>query len=282
MPDEAVVETVDTGSPTNDGTKPDSSGAQKPAVPQTTAPAAGNSGWETEKKAFIADLQKERRQRQEYERQVASITSERDQERRRVQALAGVNPQSGEEVEADQIRAKINQLYPVLGKLTDKQVDRLLRLADSGDSLEQVTSHHWTTHGRRMLDSLTEAATKSFGGKLSDRQSNRMKAAYVQEAQDSQVDERGQALPGTFLYRHEQGDPTLIEEFIKAWDEDWFEPAKRNAQAGAVNQFRRVPSGRDRSVVNTGEKQIDVNDANAVEDLLVKGFRERGGEFGRR
>jgi len=282
MAEDTVVDTVDTGSATNDSTKPDSSGAQKPAATQPTAPAAANSGWETEKRAFIADLQKERKQRQEYERQVASITNERDQERRRVQALAGVNPQSGEEVEADQIRAKINQLYPVLGKLTDTQVERLLKLADSGESLEQATNHHWETHGRHMLDATIEAATKSFGGKLSDRQTNRLKAAYVQEAENSQVDERNRPLPGTFLYRHNQGDPTLIDEFIKDWNEDWFEPAKRNAQAGAVNQFRRVPSGRDRSIAGIGEKPIDVNDASAVEDLLVKGFRERGGEFGRR
>jgi len=272
MAEDTVVDTVDTGSPSNDGIKPDSSGAQKPSALPTPAPAAADSGWESEKRAFIADLQKERKQRQAYEQQVAAITSERDQERRRVQALAGVNPQSGEEVEAEQIRAKINQLYPVLGKLTDTQVDRLLKLADSGDSLEQATNHHWATHGRQMLESVVTAAAKSFGGKLSDRQTSRLKAAYVQEAENSPE----------FLARHEQGDPTLIDEFIKDWNEDWFEPAKRNAQAGAVNQFRRVPSGRDRSIAGIGEKPIDVNDANAVEDLLVKGFRERGGEFGRR
>jgi hypothetical protein len=31
-----------------------------------------------------------------------------------------------------------------------------------------------------------------------------------------------------------------------------------------------------------GEKKIDVNDPKAVEDMLVAGFRERGGTFGRR
>jgi hypothetical protein len=40
-----------------------------------------------------------------------------------------------------------------------------------------------------------------------------------------------------------------------------------------------VPSGKDRGIVTHGEKKIDVNDAKAVEDLLVKGFRERNGEF---
>jgi hypothetical protein len=283
MPDAVVVDTPVGQDTPNDGAKPTSTpGSQTTSSSSTPASAPVDKAAEERNRGILADLQKERKQRQEYEKQLASITSERDQERRRVQALAGINPQSGEEAEAEQIRQKLFQLVPVLGKLTDKQVDRLLKLADSGDSLEQATNHHWTTHGRQMLDMVTGAAEKSMGGKLSERQSNRIKAAYVQEAENSQVDERGNAVPGSFLYRHNMGDPTLIEEFIKDWNEDWFEPAKRNAQAGAVNQFRRVPSGRDRSIAQVGEKPIDVNDASAVEDLLVKGFRERGGEFGRR
>jgi hypothetical protein len=47
-------------------------------------------------------------------------------------------------------------------------------------------------------------------------------------------------------------------------------------------RFRAVPSGKDRGIVTHGEKKIDVNDPKAVEDVLVRGFRERNGEFGRR
>src|ERR1035437_7320101 len=66
---------------------------------RTGAADAQKSGWETEKRAFIADLQKERKQRQDFERQFATSQGELAAEKRRVAALAGVNPQSKDEVD---------------------------------------------------------------------------------------------------------------------------------------------------------------------------------------
>jgi hypothetical protein len=269
MADEVVVETVDTGSP-NDGPKPGSPSPEKPAVTQTTATTSVNSGWEAEKRGILADIQKERKARQQYEQQVTALTAERDQERRRVQALAGVNPQSADDVEANAVRQRFGQLFPGLAKLTDQQIEKLLSVAERADGLDEATSHHWQTHGRHMLDSLTAEASKVIGGTLTARQSTRLKQAYVQEAENNPE----------FLARHEQGDPTLITEFIKDWNEDWFEPARRKVTQTEVDRQRRVPSGRDRSVASQGGKKLDYNDPKAVEQALVDSFKAHGGAFG--
>lgn len=270
MADEQVVDsTVDTGSP-NDGNTPDSNSPEKPAAAQKPAPASVNSGWEAEKRGILADISKERKARQEYERQVSALTAERDQERRRVQALAGVNPQSTEETEADAVRQRFGQIFPGLAKLTDKQIEKLLSVAEKADGLEEATNSQWQRHGRQMLDSVVAAATKSIGGTLTDRQATRLKQAYVQEAESNPE----------FLARHEQGDPTLIDEFIKNWNEDWFEPARRNAAQAEVNRQRRVPSARDRSVIGQGGKKIDFSNEKSFGDALVESFKGHGGGFG--
>ena len=265
MAEEAVV---DTGTPV----APEVTDQPKPTVTQVQAPAPVNSGWEAEKKAFIADLQKERRVRQQYEQQVATRDAELAAERRRVQALAGVNPQSPEEAEHAEIKARFAQLYPDIAGLTKEDIEAIRELRSHSEELRQTTNNYWSRQAKSMLGSLEKAVADELGGELTPRQVKALKAAYVLNAQEDPE----------FLSRHEDGDETLIESFAKEWIEDWLKPARRKVTAEALGQARRVPSGRDRSVVQQPEKKIDVNDPKAVEDVLVAGFRERGGEFGRR
>jgi hypothetical protein len=159
---------------------------------QQTAPkpAPGASPDKTEEyekrfKGLTNDLQKERRARQDYERRVAKYETDLAAERQRVQALAGVTPQSSAEAENEAIRKRFNELYPHIGDLTKEDI------------------------------------------------------------------------------------------------EDFFEPARRKVTQQEVQRQRVVPSGKDRGIVTHGEKKIDVNDSKAVEDMLVKSFREKGGSFGR-
>src|ERR1700693_2180195 len=82
------------------GANPGATGSDgKPVAQQAQRPAADvNAGWEAEKRAFIADLQKERRARQEVERQVTEHKNALEIERRRVGALTGITPKSEQEV----------------------------------------------------------------------------------------------------------------------------------------------------------------------------------------
>ncbi len=266
MADEIVAEVVDAGTKT-----PDSNNVEKPVVPVVPVTAQANSGWEAEKRGFLADLKKERAARQASEAAVATHQAELAQERRRVQALAGVNPKSDADTEADEVRAKFGQLFPGLAKLSDAQIEKLLSVADRADSLEEATASQWDRHGRKMLSTVVDAFAKELGGELTDRQIAKLKKAYVAEAEENPE----------FLARHEQGDPTLVAEFVKDFAADFLEPARRKALANQLDRQPRVPSGRDRSIVGAGGKKIDVTKDADVMDLLVAGRRERGQQFGR-
>lgn len=274
MADEQIVDSaVDTGTPTNDGKQPGSNDPQNQptGTSNTQVTAPDRKAEDDRQRGILADLQKERKARQALETQARDWQTKYETEQRRVQALAGVNPKSAEDAEIEAVRQRFGQVFPGLAKLSDQQIEKLLSVADRADNLEQATAAQWDRHGRQMLGSVVDAMKKQLGGELTERQTKQIKRAYVAEAEENPE----------FLARHEQGDATLVAEFVKNFSDDFLEPARRKALASAVDGQRRVPSGRDRSIVGAGDKKIDVNDPKAVEDLLVQGFRERGGSFGR-
>jgi hypothetical protein len=246
---------------------------------QQTAPkpAPGASPDKTEEyekrfKGLTNDLQKERRARQDYERRVAKYETDLAAERQRVQALAGVTPQSSAEAENEAIRKRFNELYPHIGDLTKEDIEALRELKTRKSELDETTRHYWTSHSRKMVEGVQSEIEKELGGKLTDRQRQQVERLY---ALQGEADEE-------FLERHSRGDQTLVAEFAKQFIEDWFEPARRKVTQQEAQRFRAVPTGKDRGIVTHGEKKIDVTDNKAVEDILVRGFRERNGEFSRR
>lgn len=275
MADEAVVESqTPPAAPAAPGGDPS---APKPPASPNPAPAPNNSGWEAERKAFIADLQKERKARQDFEKQVAAHKAELETERRRVQALSGVTPRSPEEAEAEEIRSKFKQVIPrdYLLKMLDLSEDDLKALKGSKSREEQLAAletQHWQRHGREMQAEFHKALAAELGGeKLSERQLRKVVVAFSQACDEDPK----------MLQRYEAGDTAVIKEFAQEWAEDWFKPVARKTQAAEVGRSRPLPNGRDRSVTTPAGQKIDVNDPKAVEDLLVAGFRERGGQFGR-
>lgn len=223
-------------------------------------------------RGMLADIAKERKARQSAERERDARHAELEQERRRVQALAGVNPKSKDEEDEAIIRERLERLYPWMKDLSADDIAAMRETQGRLRGIEDASVNTWRAHGQKMLDSITDGVQKALGGKLSDRQTDRIQRAYVEEAKADPA----------FLRRHEAGDPKLVHEFVTGWLEDFVEPGKRQALATELARRPRVPGGKDRSVVGAGEKAVDVKDDKAVEDLLVKGFRERGGAFGSR
>ena len=274
----AVVESSQAGSSTTEPAKSEptgtAAGQSKPEPTQRPDPALGTkSGDETEKrfKGIQADLQKERKARQAVEQEIARYKNELEGERRRVQALAGVAPRTTEDAEVEEIRARLAKIRPELADLTAEEIAEWREMAAERKTQAATATHYWATHGRTMVGAVQKEIATAYGGDLSDRQRDAILRAYVLRAQGDPE----------FLQRHEDGDQKLVKEFAKEWIEDWFEPARRRITASTINQHRPVPSGKDRGLVTQGEKKIDVNDAKAVEDILVAGFRERGGAFTR-
>lgn len=222
-------------------------------------------------RGLTADLQTERRQRQQYERDLAAAKAELEHERQRIQALVGVSPKNKEEQDADAVRQAFAKYFPHLAELTAEEIAELRETKELAKSQSETSSHYWTQHAIQMRDGVVAEIEKVYKT-LSPRQKDQVTKAYVLRAQTDPE----------FLKRHEAGDRTLIQEFAKEWTDDWFEPARRNIASQDRERFRPVPSGKDRNLVDTdGGKKIDVNDPKAVEDLLVQGFRERGGQFRR-
>ena len=278
MPD-PIAGTPEGGSPAP-SPDPSPTPSPDPKPTPTPDPAPGNKGgdeWEKRFKGIQGDLAKERKARQQYEADLKAARAEVESERRRVAALAGVNVASPEEAEAEEIRqrfAKVitpDHLLKMMG-LSKEEIDDFKASREDRQRLQAVEKQIWGKHADVMVRSIEKELSSQYGGELSKRQKSTIATSFVVRAQSDPE----------FLQRYEAGDEDLVKEFAKEWLEDWFEPAKRKITATEVDRFRRVPNGKDRNIVTQGEKKIDVKDDKAVEDLLVAGFRERGGEFGRR
>ena len=239
---------------------------------QRTA-ADPNAGRQTEPRdqGLIRDLQSERKARQALELRIKELSDQQTaRDQRLTHAIAGTTPVDAEE---KQIREAFAQLYPGLAKLTDEQIGKLLALSEKAQTFEETSTHIWDKHSRQMIDSVIGKVAERLGGKdgkLSDRQRKAVVRFYVGEAE---ADEN-------FLSRHTDGDPTLVDEVVNAFVEDWFEPARRSVTATEVQRTsRRVPRGNDRSVGITGKKPLDFKDEKAVADAMVESFRAHGGTF---
>ncbi len=242
----------------------------------TTKTSQTVTGKQTEDPRYagmLRDLQAERTKRQEWERKATEREVELASERRRVQALAGVNPLSPEEADAAKIRTRIKEIMGEdfgTGGLTKEEVAELRELRSQAAELRASSEHHWQVHGQQMLSSVVSSIAKQLGGELSERQTTRIQRAYVQEAESNPE----------FLKRHEQGDPKLIEEFVKDFMDDFIEPARRLVTKNENDRMRRVPGSRDRSVVGTSGKKVDLSTDKGFADALVDSYKGHGGAFG--
>lgn len=239
-----------------------------PTPSPTPAPApapSGSADWERQRSGLTADLAKERKQRQQFEQQYQTAQAELASERKRVQALAGLTPQSPEEADAAEIRDKFGkvfsreQLLAHLG-LSQEDLDGMKGARASQKAAQDIEQRHWTRHAKEMFSSVAKEVAKEYG-ELSKAQTDAINQQYALRCQADEA----------FAERHEAGDPTLAADFAKEWLTTWFEPAKRRALATNVNQFRPVPNGQNRSIVNQGDKKIDVNNNDEVMNLLVAG-----------
>ena len=246
----------------------DNQPAEKPAVPAQVTPEQKVEA--DRNRGILEDLKRERKARQDSESRYTAIKAQHEQAERRIRALAGVDTPSAEEADAEVVRKQFAKFFPQLAGLTAEDIQALQDLKNQAAGIQEATTHHYTLHGRRMLDSVTGAIQKNIGGTLTARQVARIERAYVQEAESNPE----------FLARHDAGDPKVVEEFVKDYIEDFFEPARRKVLQTEVDRQRRVPSGRDRSVAGIGGKKIDFNDPKAVEQALVDSFKAHGGAFG--
>ena len=242
---------------------------------QQTPPAGQQTGTsDAERRAEqgrLADLQKERKARQDFERKFTESNTQVETLRRQLQALTGVSPKSQDETDAAEVRANLHKYVPELAKLDAATIERLLQVAGQAESLEQTANHYWRQHGTQMIESVESALAKEFGSdSLTPKQQKAVRAAYRYEAESNPE----------FLERHEKGDKTLISEFVKDFAESFFEPARRKVTQSTVAQQRQVPNGGQRSVIGANGQKVDLTNDKAFGDAAVEAFKNFGGKFG--
>lgn len=230
--------------------------------------------WEDDPRAkgILGDLQKERKARQQFEADLQAFKTRLEERDRQVAALTNSKVPSPEDAEADEIRNKFGSivtrefLLKHLG-LSPEDIEAFQTLKEQRGQIDESIKHHWTEHSRKMLDSVYEKVGAEVGD-LTDRMKRKIASLYVAEAEADPA----------FLKRHDAGDKTLVEEFVKSYLEDTVEPVRRKVTATEANRYRPVPNGGNRTLPSQGGKQIDVNDDKAVMDLIME---SRKGRFGR-
>ena len=123
--------------------------------------------------------------------------------------------------------------------------------------------------------------------KLSEPQVKRLHRAFKEEARE-QATARAKAeraedttydYNNDFVARYERGDKKLLQEFAKAFLDEWGIPARRSVSASVVGrQNRPVPRGeRNRSMQTQGPPKINYNDEDAFKAAMVTA-RQGGGD----
>lgn len=219
-PSQAVSDTPATSAPTTP-----SAPAPQEATPPVSQPPATSGGGEAQVPSYRL-----RQQRDQYEQRIAQREAEwqakHDAIQRQLHSLVGVTPPANPEV--DQIKQQFSQLFPGLSKMEEKAAQLEALIARSQD-LETQTQHYWQTYGRQTLDRLFSKAAETYGGNLSDAAKEQLHSYFVGYIQSNPDREQRYA-----------SDPTIVDDFLKAFSSNFVDPIRRTA--GAVIQDR-APAG---------------------------------------
>lgn len=165
---------------------------------------------------------------QKYQSEQAALNARYNEMERKFNALAGVTPPPNPEIQ--QVRSRFNELYPGLSKMEERAADILGVLERSGD-LESQNQHYWQSYGRQTMDRLFSKAAETYGGQLSDEGKRLLHSSFVGYVQQSPE-----------LAQRYANDPSIVEDFWKAYTSSFIDPARRAAQANVEGRVGGVPA----------------------------------------
>ncbi len=183
-------------------------------------------------------------------REIAAIRAEAEQYRRQLHSLVGATPAQNQNPEVDAIRAQFKQVYPGLAELEELK-DQIKSVLGQQQDYSQQIQHYWTTYGRQTMDSLYAKASETFGGNLSDEAKRNLYTSFVGFVQSSpEIESR---------YGN---DPSLVDDFWKAFTSSFIDPVRRTAVTGAIGRVpmalpQDTPSGAPRSTPPPQMKDMD-------------------------
>ena len=154
----------------------------------------------------------------------AAYTQRMQQLESQLQALVGVTPQ--EVSESDVIRKQFAQVFPELAGLAGRAKDLEALIAKS-EQLEAQNRHYWGSYARNNLDRLYGKATEAYGTPLDDNAKQFLRQSLIGYLQSSPE-----------LEARYESDPSVVDDFWKAFSSNFIDPARRSATVAAVG---RVP-----------------------------------------
>lgn len=164
-----------------------------------------------------------RQAQEQWGQQETQYKTELQRVQQQLQALVGVTPQQRTEVDA--IREQFGQVYPGLSKLEERAQHLMDMLERSGD-LESQNQHYWQSYGRQQMDRLFSSASDSFGAPLTDDAKRSLHASFVGWIQQSPDRQERYA-----------SDPSVVDEFWKAFSSNFIDPVRRSATVTAGSRI---------------------------------------------
>ena len=179
-----------------------------------------------------------RETREQYEGKIAEMQTAANAQiealNRKIQALAGVTPQS--QSEEDVIRQQLFKVVPDLKELLELR-EQLKEVAAQRSEYAEQNQHYWNSYNATQAERLFAKASESYEQPLNDNQKRYLVASFVGWAQgDPEIAARYKT------------DPSVIDEFWREYSSNVIEPARRAATSSAVGRVasnlpQDTPSG---------------------------------------
>lgn len=220
-----------------------------PQAPQAGAtPAEDRSSWVPPHRLRETREAAIRQANEQFAQREAQIRAEAERYRQQVMALTGVTPPPNPEIQA--VKDQFSQLYPGLSKI-ESQAAKLEQLLERAGDLEAQNGHYWEQYGRNTMNKLFDHASQSIGAQLTDAAKQQLHASFVGYVQSSPE-----------LTARYANDPTIVEDFWKAFTSNFIDPVRRTAAAtvagrAAVNLPQDTPGGMPRATPAPTLKSLD-------------------------
>lgn len=191
-----------------------------PATPAT--PSEDRSNWvpphrlREQSSKFEQTLQAER----------ARYAAETEALQKKLQILAGVTPP--ENPQLDQVKTQFKTVFPDLHGLGE-QAAAIKELLAIKDELIAAKDQQWTVYNRSAMDRLYKAAEGTYGTPLSEDAKRSLGMSFIGYLQNDPE-----------AYARYQQDPSIVEEYWKAFSDRFVDPVRRSAM---VNTAGRIPQG---------------------------------------
>lgn len=239
--------------------------AATPATP-TPSPATPGApeGWVPSYRLREAREAAERSAREASAKEIAAVRAELERYQGQIRALTGQQPPQNPEIE--QVRTQFGSLYPGLARMEQRAAELEALLERAGD-IESQTNHYWQSYGRQSMDNLFKLAESSLGVPLTEEGKRQLHSSFT-----------GFVSSSPELTARYANDPTIVEDFWKAFNSSFVEPARRVASASTVARAttslpQDTPSGAVRTSAPVQLKSLDER-ANAAWQI----FQDKKGQ----